>query len=85
MYALFAYGFTNRHLDHIVKEYYKDKTTIKNNETDNLLNYNEFIHRCKTRGYEKFALGKLYEIDVTYYSNVNYPSLIAEVKKQIVI
>lgn len=69
----------SRHLGHILTNYHKD-TNIQHKQADNLLNYEEFIHRCTTRGYEKFSLGKLYELDVTDYSKIDYPLLLDKLK-----
>jgi len=43
------------------------------------LTYEEFIKRCTTRGYNTFELGKLYELDVTDYSKVNYSKLLEDI------
>lgn len=66
-----------RHLGHILKSYNRE-SAVNHNEADNLLDYEEFVFRCKTRGYEKFSLGTLYEIDVTDFSKVNYKWILDE-------
>lgn len=68
-----------RHLGHILKKYHKGME-IYHNQADNLLDYDEFIFRCKTRGYDKFSLGTLFEIDVTNYEEVNYDALLRELE-----
>lgn len=72
----------NRHLGHILKEYHQG-ITITHNEADNLVDYDEFIRRCTTRGYDTFSLGTLFEIDVTDFSKVNYKQLIENIIKTV--
>jgi hypothetical protein len=43
------------------------------------LTYEEFIKRCTTRGYDTFALGKVFEVDVTDYTKVNYSKLLEDI------
>lgn len=69
-----------RHLSHIVNSYKKGDYLTNREKADNLLTYEEFIERCKTRGYNTFNLGRLFEVDVTDYTNVNYTDLIANVE-----
>lgn len=68
-----------RHLSHIVNSYKKGDYLTNRENADNLLTYEEFIERCRTRGYNTFKLGSLFEVDVTDYTNVNYADLIANV------
>ncbi|MNW38493.1 Zeta toxin [compost metagenome] len=69
-----------RHLSHIVTSYKKGQHLADRSKADNLLTYEEFIKRCTTRGYDTFELGKLYEVDVTDYSRVNYSKLLEDIK-----
>ncbi|MCG0049739.1 AAA family ATPase (plasmid) [Priestia aryabhattai] len=68
-----------RHLSHIVTSYKKGDYLADRSKADNLLTYEEFIKRCTTRGYNTFELGKLYELDVTDYSKVNYSKLLEDI------
>lgn len=68
-----------RHLSHIVTSYKKGDYLADRSKADNLLTYEEFIKRCTTRGYNTFELGKLYELDVTDYSKVNYSQLLQDI------
>lgn len=70
-----------RHLSHIVTSYKKGDHLENRSEADNLLTYEEFIKRCTTRGYDTFELGKLYEVDVTDYSKVNYSRLLEDIRR----
>ncbi|MEK5266581.1 AAA family ATPase [Weizmannia sp. FSL W8-0401] len=71
----------SRHLSHIVTCYHKGDELADRTNADNLLTYEEFIKRCTTRGYDTFELGKLYEVDVTDLSKVNYTKLLEELKQ----
>ena len=72
----------SRHLGHISKQYHKG-ITIKHDEANNLLDYEEFIHRCSTRGYDTFSLGILFEVDVSDFNKVNYSQLLVELGRLI--
>lgn len=69
-----------RHLSHIVTSYKKGDRLANRNNADNLLSYEEFIKRCTTRGYDTFELGKLYEVNVTDYTKVNYSKLLEDIR-----
>ncbi|MEK5166387.1 AAA family ATPase [Paenibacillus sp. FSL R5-0527] len=70
-----------RHLSHIVTSYKKGQHLADRSKADHLLTYEEFIKRCTTRGYDAFELGKLYEVDVTDYTKVNYSKLLEDIKR----
>ncbi|KAF6628663.1 MULTISPECIES: AAA family ATPase [unclassified Paenibacillus] len=70
----------SRHLSHIVTSYKKGRYLADRGKADHLLTYEEFIKRCTTRGYDTFKLGKLYEVDVTDYTKVNYSKLLEDIK-----
>ncbi|MGM0900574.1 MAG: AAA family ATPase [Bacillota bacterium] len=70
----------SRHLSHIVTSYQKGDLLTDRNKADNLLTYEEFFKRCTTRGYDTFKLGKLFEVDVTDFTKVNYSKLVEEVR-----
>lgn len=69
----------SRHLSHIVTSYKKGDKLSDRSKADNLLTYEEFIKRCTTRGYDKFELGKLYKIDVTDYTKIDYSKLLEDI------
>ncbi|MED3996635.1 AAA family ATPase [Peribacillus frigoritolerans] len=69
-----------RHLSHIVTSYKKGDQLADRSIADNLLNYEEFIKRCTTRGYDTFELGTLYEVDVSDYTKVNYSMLLEDIR-----
>lgn len=69
----------SRHLGHILLSYHKETTKLSHQEADNLVDYEEFIKRCTTRGYGEFSLGTLIELDVTDFSLVDYDQLLREV------
>lgn len=70
----------SRHLSHIVTSYQKADQLKNRSSADNLLSYEEFIRRCTTRGYETFKLGKLFEVEVTDFSKVNYFNLMEAIR-----
>ncbi|WP_148359448.1 AAA family ATPase [Peribacillus simplex] len=70
-----------RHLSHIVTSYKKGDHLANRSKADNLLIYEEFINRCTTRGYDTFELGKLYEVDVSDYTKVNYSRLLEDIER----
>lgn len=69
-----------RHLSHIMTSYQKGDHLANRSNADNLLTYEEFIKRCTTRGYDTFKLGKLYEVDVSDYSKVDYLKLLEDIR-----
>jgi predicted kinase len=71
---------STRHLSHITTSYKKGDQLADRSKADNLLTYEEFIKRCTTRGYDTFELGKLYEVDVTDYTKVNYSNLLEKIR-----
>lgn len=74
----------SRHLGHILLSYHKETTKLSHQEADNLVDYEEFIKRCTTRGYGEFSLGTLIELDVTDFSLVDYDQLLSEVAVMLV-
>lgn len=69
-----------RHLGHIVNCYHKGMH-ICHDHADNLLDKDEFIKRCTTRGYDKFKLGYLIELDVSDFTKVDYEGVLQSVKE----
>lgn len=69
-----------RHLSHIVTSYKKGDYLVDRSKANNLLTYEEFVKRCTIRGYDTFELGKLYEVDVTDYTKVNYFKLLEDIR-----
>lgn len=71
----------NRHLSHIVNKYHLGDTLENRANADGFLTYDVFMNRCKNKGYSKFELGHLIEIDVTDFLKVDYPGIIRELNK----
>ncbi len=72
---------TSRHPGHILNCY--EKNNAKNLDRQNaegLLSHKEFIHRCSSRGYGEFSLGKLLCIDVSDFSTADYTSLMQQLQ-----
>lgn len=70
---------SDRHLGHILTEYDKNMKIEDRTKADGLLTYEEFQNRCLTRGYDKFELGKLIELDISNFSKVDYSQVISEI------
>lgn len=71
----------DRHLSYILSHYHygdnlKDRTTA-----DQLITKEEFAEIIEARDYNHFEMGKLYEVDVTDYSKVDYEPIIEELKE----
>lgn len=69
-----------RHLGHILTSYHYGQTLTNRNEADGLLDYDEFIRRCRTRGYGEFSLGYLLELDRTDFNSVDYEELFVKLQ-----
>lgn len=72
----------SRHLGHILKQYHPGIDADRR-QADHLVDYQEFMLRCTTRGYGNFSLGYLLEVDVTDFSKVNYDQVISTIEKLI--
>lgn len=70
-----------RHLSHIVSNYHIGDTLEDRSLGDGLLSHDEFMHRCKTRGYGTFQIGYVFEVDVSDYAKVKYDELLCDVEK----
>lgn len=54
----------------------KDRT-----KEDHLITKEEFAEIIQARDYNHFEMGKLYDVDVTDYSKVDYEPIIEELKE----
>lgn len=73
----------SRHLAHIMSSYHKGQILKDRSKADLLVSHDEFINRCKTRGYGDFKLGDLIEVDVTDYSKIDYDNINKQIEKLI--
>lgn len=69
----------SRNLGHILSSYTKSTVVENREEAEGLLSFQEFYKRCTERGYDKFELGKLIELDMSDFSKVNYSEVISEI------
>ncbi len=69
----------DRHPGHLLTVYHKGDVLSEGLRRDNLLEYSEFVERCKTRGYDRFSLGYLYEMDVTDFADIDYEGLFSRI------
>ena len=67
---------SSRHLGHLVSRYHKGDQMNDRGNADCLVTYEIFKERCLTRGYDRFELGHLVEIDVTDYTKIDYPGIL---------
>lgn len=66
----------SRHLGHMVSCYHKGDVLEDRAQADGFLSRETFMERCTTKGYDSFVLGDLIELDVTDYSQVDYPAVL---------
>lgn len=68
----------DRHLGHLVSCYHAGDRMEDRSHADCLVTHEIFRERCLTRGYDKFELGHLLEIDVTDYEKIDYPGILKQ-------
>lgn len=68
----------SRHLGHLVSCYHKGDHMEDRSRADCLVTHKVFRERCLNRGYDKFELGHLMEIDVTEYEKIDYPGILEQ-------
>lgn len=71
----------DRHLGHILNVYNKNISIENKQNASGILTYEEFYNRCKNRGYDKFQLGKLFQLDVTNYNVIDYDLFLKNIIK----
>lgn len=70
-----------RHLSHIMSHYHAGDELLDRSQADNLITETAFKKIIQERGYNDFQLGKLYEFDVSDFSQVDYSELLQELKR----
>lgn len=71
----------DRHLSYILSHYHYGDTLTDRTAADQLITKEEFAEIIQARDYNHFEMGKLYEVDVTDYSKVDYQPIIEELKE----
>lgn len=71
----------SRHLAHLVTRYHKGDVMEDRSKADALISYETFRDRCEHKGYDKFFLGELLELDVTDYTSINYNKVLDRIDK----
>ena len=71
----------DRHLSYILSHYHYGDTLNDRTAADQLITKEEFAEIIQARNYNHFEMGKLYEVDVTDYSKVDYEPIIKELKR----
>lgn len=70
----------DRHLSYILSHYHYGDTLQDRSAADQLITKEEFAEIIQARDYNHFEMGKLYEVDVTDYSKVDYQPIIEALK-----
>lgn len=68
----------DRHLSHIMSHYHFGDELTDRSQADNHITREAFLDIVTKRAYNQFQLGKLFELDVTDFSKVDYPAFINE-------
>ena len=71
----------DRHLSYILSHYHYGDTLEDRTAADQLITKEEFAEIIEARDYNHFEMGKLYEVDVTDYSKVDYEPIIKELDR----
>lgn len=66
----------DRHLSHIMSHYHYGDELTDRTQADNLITKPEFRKIISDRGYDRFALGKVWDFDVTDFDQVDYGELL---------
>ena len=72
---------SSRHLSHMVSCYHKGDVLEDRTKGDCFVTFEIFKDRCENKGYDKFQLGELIEIDVTDYSKIDYDKILSDISK----
>lgn len=68
-----------RHLGHLVSCYHKGDVMDDREKADCLVTYEIFLDRCLHKGYDKFCLGHLINVDATDFTKIDYEGIIGRV------
>lgn len=66
----------DRHLSHIMTHYHYGDHLEDRTQADNLITKSEFRKILEDRQYDQFALGEVWEFDVTDFNKVDYTELL---------
>ncbi|AEB06242.1 hypothetical protein Corgl_0115 [Coriobacterium glomerans PW2] len=69
----------SRHLGHLVTRYHAGDVLSDRTQADDLVDLETFLDRCASKGYDRFKLGRLIEIDATYVDRIDYPALLCDI------
>ncbi len=69
----------SRHLGHLVTRYHKGDVLEDRSQADALVTIDVLLDRCANKGYDRFQLGELIEVDATDVSTVDYPALLDQI------
>lgn len=74
----------DRHLSHIMSHYHFGDNLVERCKADNLITKSEFKAIIEARHYNDFALGDVYEFDVSDFSTVDYDPFLKQLKNRII-
>lgn len=69
----------DRHLGHMVSCYHKGDVMEDRSQADCLVTYPVFLDRCLHKGYDKFCLGHLIDVDATDFDKIDYDGILAKI------
>lgn len=68
-----------RHLGHLMNHYHRGDVLEDRTKADALVTLDVFLDRCAHKGYDRFCLGNLVEVDATDVSAIDYPPLLDQI------
>lgn len=71
----------SRHLSHLMTHYHHGDTLFNRALADNHISKQDFQQKIIESHYNSFAIGHLFEVDVTDYTKVDYCKLLDEIAK----
>lgn len=69
----------DRHLGHLVTHYHRGDVLEDRTQADALVTLDVFLDRCAHKGYDKFCMGELIEVDATDVASIDYPTLLSRI------
>lgn len=70
---------SDRHLGHLMTHYHKGDVLEDRTKADALVTLDIFLDRCAHKGYDRFCMGELIEVDATDVSKIDYPTLLDQI------
>ncbi|MBP1039631.1 AAA family ATPase [Vagococcus sp. BWB3-3] len=74
---------SDRHLSHLMTHYQAGDVLLDRSQADNHISKEAFAKIIAERGYNQFRLGKLFQVDVSDFAQVNYDQLMKAILEEI--